>query len=131
MLVHARRNAEQARLHNITYTSTLPDAQFTFICSLLVFQYIPRHIGYELIRRLTRLLAPNGVALLHVMLAPHGEALRQYLRFNRNATRSGVSCEYDEHRVLREIEAGHARVAGRFAAPVGDAAGAVFLIEKP
>lgn len=130
MLAHARHNAEHAGLHNITYTPTLPQTRFTFICSMLVFQYIPRPTGYELIRTLTRLLAPGGVALLHIMLAPRGEALRQYVRFKRRATPSGVNCEYDERRVLREIEAGRARIAGRFAAPVGNAAGAVFLIEK-
>lgn len=129
MLAHARRNAERAGLHNITYTSTLPDAQFTFICSMLVFQYIPRHIGYGLIRTLVRLLAPGGVALLHVMLAPRGEALRQYVRFHRGATPSAAGCEYDERRVLKEVEAGHARIAARFPAPVGNADGAVFLIE--
>lgn len=130
MLAHARHNAEQAGLHNITYSSTLPETQFSFICSMLVFQYIPRHTGYGLIRTLTRLLAPGGIALLHIMLAPRGAALRQYVRFHRSATRSGVNCEYDEHRVFREVEAAHARVTGRFAAPVGNAAGAVFLIEK-
>jgi 2-polyprenyl-3-methyl-5-hydroxy-6-metoxy-1,4-benzoquinol methylase len=130
MLAHARRNAEQAGLHNITYTSTLPEARFTFICSMLVFQYIPRRTGYALIRALTRLLASGGVALLHVMLAPRGEALRRYARFNRGATQSDASCEYDNHRVLREVEAAAGRIAARFAAPVGDAAGAVFLVEK-
>ena len=143
MLTHARHNAEQAGLHNITYLTTdtlptLPDGTFTFICSLLVFQYIPRRTGYETIRTLMRLLAPNGIALLHVMLAPSGEALRRYARFSRRSSTAptrpaAISTplyEYDERTVLREIQTADARIAARFDAPVGEKSGAVYLVEK-
>ena len=138
MLAHARQNAEQAGLHYITYLSTdalatLPDGSFTFICSMLVFQYIPRRTGYELIRTLTRLLAPGGIALLHVILAPPGESLRQYIRFNRRSPAPSVRSalfDYDEQAVFRMIAAAHARIAALFPAPAGGRNGAVFLIKK-
>lgn len=150
MLGHARRNAEEAALHNIRYVSSeqllaLPDHSFTFICSLLVFQYIPRQTGYGLIRSLLRLLSPGGVAVLHVLLAPRGEALRQLARmsqarsrFNGSAgdDRSATPCddmqmyEYDEGVVVRAIEAAGAHVMGRLAANAGATTGTVFIIRK-
>ncbi|HEX6640919.1 MAG TPA: class I SAM-dependent methyltransferase [Thermoanaerobaculia bacterium] len=140
MLVHARVNAEKAGLHNITYIrseqlTTLPEHQFTFICSLLVFQYVPRRIGYETIRALLRLLAPNGIALLHVMLAPRRIRLRQLAAMSRRHTaRSAPQSdglqiyEYDERVLLRDIEAANAQILGRVIANAGATRGAVLIV---
>src|SRR5213075_2571807 len=73
MLAHARQNAADADLRNVTFIAleelSLPTrSQFDFVCSLLVFQYIPALAGYAIIRTLLDLLAPSGVAALHVIL---------------------------------------------------------------
>ena len=145
LLARARMHAEEAGLHNITFVEndqldTLSDGAFTFICSLLVFQYVPRQAGYTIIRTLLRLLAPGGVAILHVMLAGPGEELRQLIRmtrarsrFHRSASRADHRVQtygYDEHVVVREIDAAGANLIARLDAPVGEAAGAVFVIER-
>ena len=145
LLAKARVHAEEAGLHNITFLGndqldTLPDGAFTFICSLLVFQYVPRPAGYTILRTLLRLLAPGGVAVLHVMLAEPGEELRQLIRmtqarsrFHRPSSRADPRVRtygYDEHVVVREIDAAGANLLARLDAPVGHAAGAVFIIER-
>jgi SAM-dependent methyltransferase len=143
MLVHARANAEKGGLHNITYIGsdellTLPDGGFTFVCSLLVFQYVPRSIGYAVIRTLLRLLAPGGIAVLQVELARPGEALRQLMRMVRavRARPSGPrgngmrTYQYDERVVLRDIRAADAQVVGRLAAHAGDRRGSVLIVQK-
>jgi SAM-dependent methyltransferase len=126
MLAHVRQNAAGAGLHNITLIETdqldrLPDGRFDFICSLLVLQYIPRSNGYKLVRTLSRLLAPGGVAILQVPLAPPGEALRRLARMTRSGSRSNLSppaeglqtYQYDERVLNREIEAAGAHVVRR------------------
>jgi SAM-dependent methyltransferase len=146
MLAHVRRNAEAAGLGNIRYVESeqlagLPEGQFSLICSLLVLQYVPWPIGRDIIRTLLRLLAPGGVALLHVMLAPPGEARRQLVRMSRARGRSAVersasprdgmqTYRYDERAVFRTIEAAGSRIVGRVSAPVEDAPGAVFIIAR-
>lgn len=145
LLAQARVHAEEAGLHNITFIGndqldTLPNGAFSVICSLLVFQYVPRPAGYRIIRTLLRLLAPGGVAILHVMLAGPGEELRQLIRMTRARSRFHRSSPrvdhrvqtygYDERVVVREIEAAGANLIARLAANVGEAAGAVFVIEK-
>jgi len=114
MLEHVRRNAHDAGLQNVTCIgieelARLPNNQFDFICSLLVFQYIPRAAGYELIRTLLKLLEPGGIAALHVALGRSRKDLNQY----------------DEEAVHREIETAGARLIGRF----NDSIGAVLIIE--
>jgi SAM-dependent methyltransferase len=146
MLAHARRNAGEAGLGNIRYVESeqlaaLPDAQFSLIVSLLVLQYVPWAIGQDIIRTLLRVLAPGGVAFLHVMLAPPGEALRQLVRMSRARSRFAAAQSasqrdgmrtygYDERAVFRTIEAAGARIVGRVSAPVEDAPGAVFIIAR-
>ncbi len=147
MLVHARANAERAGLRNVTYIESdellaLPDGTFTFIGSLLVLQYVPRPIGYDLIRTLVRLLAPGGIAVLQVRLARPGETLRQFMRMIRarshlHQTEPGGSreeglqlYEYDERVVLRDVRAADAEIVGRLAAQAGDPTDAVLLIRK-
>jgi 2-polyprenyl-3-methyl-5-hydroxy-6-metoxy-1,4-benzoquinol methylase len=98
MLAHARQNADDAGLRNIRYIlndqmATLRGGEFDFVCSLLVLQYVPRSLGYDIIRTLLHLLAPEGIAILHLVFARSGESLRQLARmcraksrFNRHST---------------------------------------------
>ena len=152
MLAHARQNAEQAGLHNVTFIeshelATLPDSQFDFIGSLLVLQHIPVSAGYGIIRTLLRLLEPGGVAALHLTFERPGGALRRMARAARAKSRFlhravGIlrrenlrlpymqMNEYDERVLLRDIEAAGARLVSRSATRHGETAGAVLIIEK-
>ncbi|MEO8033757.1 MAG: methyltransferase domain-containing protein [Acidobacteriota bacterium] len=149
MLEHARQNAEEARLENVIFVLSdelggLPDGSFDFVSSLLVFQYIQIPDGYGLIRTLLRLLAPGGVAALHVMLErPRGRLrrmaraadLRSRMRNRPLDARPEPKVkpgyletnEYDETILLRHIEASGARLAGTFAQ---HGAGVVLVVEK-
>ena len=111
MLTHARRNALDAGLTNATFIGFdelegLQTGRFDFVCSLLVFQYIRPAAGHPIIRALLRLLAPAGIAALH-------------LPFGRR--------EYDLHAVNEEVAAAGARVIARFPMPHD---GAVVVIGK-
>lgn len=139
MLVHARENAHRAGLSNITFIENdelpgLAENQFDFICSMLVLQYIPPQSGYELIRTLLRLLAPSGIAALHVTLERPGGALRRYARMSRSAHAARPHHtqinEYDERAVHSVVEAAGARLVARFAMNQETANGAVLVIEK-
>jgi cyclopropane fatty-acyl-phospholipid synthase-like methyltransferase len=122
ILVHGQQNAAKAGLENVIFSASLPDATFSFICSLLVFQYIPTSTGYPLLRRLVGMLRPRGVAAIHLVLTRGHARLRRFIRFTRGET----TRDYDEARVVREIESAGARVAARLI--VGD--GSVLVIEK-
>lgn len=149
MLSHARQNAERAGLHNITFHSceevlASADASFDFICSLLVFQYIPPSAGYALIRSLTTRLSPDGVAALQLRL--HGPSrLRRFASFSRlprRACRPGTSAaartplpftqlhRYDEGLVARAVETAGASVIAQF--PTDDRRGddVVLIVRK-
>lgn len=137
MLDHARRNAENAGLHNITFLESdelagLEDAQFDFVCSLLVLQYIPPHVGHETIRTLLRLLAPRGIAALGITLERPRYALRRLARAmpGRRRPISTAAAEYDEHAVVRTFESCGAHAIGRFATKHGAVAGAVLVVQK-
>ncbi len=143
ILDHARRNAEAAGLTNITFMRSdelarLPDAQFDFVCSLLVLQHIAPAAGYEIIRTLLRLLAPVGIAALHVTLERPGGALRRLARATSRrphvAQRESIDADsnaYDERSIHRLIVAAGARELGRFPTRQGEATGAVLIIQKP
>lgn len=152
MLVHARQNAVSAGLHNISFIladefAELAPASFDFVCSLLVLQYVPPADGYALIARLVKLLAPGGVAALHLTVQRPGSGVRRLVRFmraprfthyRRTVIHPGEGRpaylqirEYDEHRVLDLVEAAGSRVIARLAAHEGDPAGAVFIIYNP
>jgi SAM-dependent methyltransferase len=149
MLGHARQNADEAGLRNIAFMEsheldTLPDSQFDLICALLVLQYIPPRAGYASIRTLLRLLAPSGVATLHLPFAPRGGGLRRLARLaparSRTALRipravpspahSMAAYQYDELTVRRDLQAADAHVLGRFPAPIGDMSGTVLVVQK-
>jgi len=152
MLAHARENARGAALDNITFITSdelsgLCDREFDFVCSLLVLQHIPPAVGYDIIRTLLRLLAPGGVAALHVTFDRPGGRLRRLGRMIRGKSRLvhallGVvrrdrrrlpymqMNDYDERVVLGDVEAAGAHAIGRFATLHGDVGGAVLIIEK-
>jgi SAM-dependent methyltransferase len=150
MLLHARQNAERAGLHNISFLlaeelAGLAPAMFDFVCSLLVLQYVPITDGYTVIARLVALLAPGGVAALHLTVQRPGSGVRRLVRFMRSARfthRRRAAArgeerpaylrvhEYDEGMVLDVVEAAGGRVVARLAAHDDDPAGAVLIIEK-
>jgi SAM-dependent methyltransferase len=153
MLKHARQNIENAGLRNVTFLgpgllAELPPRDFNFVCSLLVFQYIRPAAGYQIIRTLLDLLAPGGVAALHLTFGLPNRSLRRLARWIRGRWRKAPDApgalpyekrlpsyvqmnEYEERVVHRRIEAAGARLAGRFATNQGDTPGAVLVIQKP
>jgi SAM-dependent methyltransferase len=145
MLVHARRNAESAGRHNITFINSenlaaLAPGEFDFICSLLVFQYIPAAAGYRILRALMTLLAPGGVAAIQVTFRQPGSSLRRLARFIRARSRAAHRApggsyleinEYAEHSFRDNIEAAGAHLLARLPTRHGDATGAVMIIAKP
>jgi SAM-dependent methyltransferase len=153
MLNHARQNIENTGLRNVTFVgpdllAELPPRHFDFVCSLLVFQYIRPATGYQIIRTLLDLLAPGGVAALHLTFGLPNRSLRQLARWTRGRSRLAPDAtgalsdekrlpsyaqmnEFEERVVQRRIEAAGARLAGRFATNQGDTPGAVLVIQKP
>ncbi|MEK6372106.1 MAG: class I SAM-dependent methyltransferase [Acidobacteriota bacterium] len=152
MLTHARQNAESAGVRNVTFMSSedlggLPPGEFDFICSLLVFQYIPAKAGSRILRTLIDLLAPGGIAAIHVTFRRPDSSLRRLARLIR--ARSGPARrtpgvvrhelqrpytrinEYDEHSVRDEIEAAGAHLLALLPTHHVDATGAVMIIAKP
>jgi SAM-dependent methyltransferase len=147
ILEHARQNAEQAGLHNVTFIGSealAGSSPFDFICSLLVFEHIPSEVGYDTIRALVALLAPGGVAALHIPLRTHADSLRRLVRLRslpENRTRGVIRpvqrrslgterSEYEERSVRRCIEASGARLVARL--PIHHChTGGVLIIEKP
>ncbi len=146
ILDHARRNAEDAGLSNIAFMlsddlARLPDGRFDFVCSLLVLQHIAPLAGYEIIRTLLRLLAPAGIAALHLTLERPGGALRRLARATSRRPHAGRASQgesidadsnaYDERSVHRLILAAGAHELGRFPTRQGKDTGAVLVIQKP
>jgi SAM-dependent methyltransferase len=146
ILEHARRNAEKAGLHNVTFIENealAGSGPFDFICSLLVFEHIPTAVGYDIIRMLMALLVPGGVAALHVPLRRHADSLRRLVRLRslpENRTRGVIRAvqrrslgadrsEYEERSVRRCIEAAGARLVARLPIHRGHKGG-VLIIEK-
>jgi cyclopropane fatty-acyl-phospholipid synthase-like methyltransferase len=60
-----QRGVENVRLIHTDDLGAL-GADFDFVHSSLVFQHIPPRAGYRLIGQLLRLLAPGGIAVIHV-----------------------------------------------------------------
>ena len=65
---------------NATFTTELPNREFDFICSLIVFQHIPVAEGEAIVDRLLALLNAEGVAALHFTFRRPGGALRRLAR---------------------------------------------------
>ena len=151
MLTHARKNLEGAGLENVRFLLTdeltsLSARDFDFVCALLVFQHIPPPDGYALIRTMLNLLAPGGVAALHVILEPSGSRQLRVARFVRARSRYPLSGsaqpprrqppftqthEYDETVLMRDIDATSTRLAGRLVTQHGDSTGVVLIVERP
>jgi cyclopropane fatty-acyl-phospholipid synthase-like methyltransferase len=125
MVAHAAQNVRNAGLQNVAFVG-IDDltGPFDFICSLLVFQYIPPSAGYSIIRSLLNLLAPGGVAALHVVSgsSPRSRFMQRAIK-RPGCTATNV---YDDRSVDREIEAAGARLIGRFSTQPGT----VLIIEK-
>ena len=152
MLAHARQNAAEAGLRNVTFItveelSLLPRSQFDFVCSLLVFQYIPESAGLAIVRTLLDLLAPSGIAALHMILGgpqrsrrhtPSPTARARFVQrasgfTSRDNQRNGYTDTnvYDEQAVRRELDGARARVIGRFTTQQDEATGTILIINKP
>lgn len=148
ILEHARRNADEAGLRNVTFIGIaalagLGDGVFDFVCSLLVFEHIRPGEGYALVRTLLRVLGPGGIAALQLTFEPPGGGAQRLARMlgrtrpvHRVLRRSiplpsfmQVNA-YDERIVNREIAAAGASVIGRFSTQPGDTSGTVLVIEK-
>jgi 2-polyprenyl-3-methyl-5-hydroxy-6-metoxy-1,4-benzoquinol methylase len=139
MLAHAQQNAERAGVRNVTFmTNEALAGEFDFICSLLVFQYIPAKAGSEILRTLMDLLAPGGVAAIQVPFRRSNSSLRRLARLIRARSRRRESPrsytqinEYDEHSIRGTIEAGGAHLLALLPTHHDGATGAVMVIAKP
>ncbi len=135
ILAHARKNATDAGLQNVTFLTpdelpALPPASFDFVCSLLVFEHIAPAAGYDFIRTLVTLVAPSGVAALHIPFGRPGGRLRRLARWTLGAQpRSATAGEYDAQLVQRYVEVAGGRVVGRLGTGGGGNSG-VAVIEK-
>jgi SAM-dependent methyltransferase len=144
ILEHARKNAQEAGLDNVTFIEPAElGGKFDFVCSLLTFQHIPPEEGYEFIRTLLRLLAPGGVFALQLTLEPIGGGLQRLVRMHHQSRPEHRNMRqdirrpswmqvnaYDERVVNRDIASAGASIVGRFATQRGDAAGTVLTIQK-
>ena len=145
MLLHARDNLERAGFGGVVLLDNealdqLPPRRFDFICSLLVFQYLPRAIGEPLVGSLVRVLAPGGVAAIHLLMEDPASRRRRELSFLREGWRRGSPgavegkpglrlYRYDQRQLVRGIGAAGARLAACL--PLrGEGAGVVLVIEK-
>jgi SAM-dependent methyltransferase len=73
MLNETKLNAQRAELDNVSLFQVVDgliaaQEKFDFIHSVIVFQHIPTHLGERLVSQLTSVLAPGGVAAIHVLL---------------------------------------------------------------
>ncbi len=108
----------RAAVPEATFTAELPQRQFDFICSLIVFQHIPVKEGEAIVKRLLGMLSEDGVAALHFTFGRPGGFLRRLARrlrarvplLHRLAARAGGDTrdlpymqmnEYDVDRILR------------------------------
>lgn len=133
-LSHARQNAERAGLYNITFQScddvaASAGASFDFVCSLLVFQYIPPSAGYALIQSLTSRLRDGGVFAFQVRLHGAG-ALHRLARFGRHRTTGVVVHRYDEALVIRAVKTAGASVVARLPVAHRRADDAVLIVRR-
>ena len=148
ILSHARQNAERARLGNISFSLyddivATAGPSFDFICSLLVFQYIPPSVGYALIRSLTTLLRSDGIAALQLRLH-EGNRLHRLTSLARRQRGSGYDSgvsvaeraplarryRYDERLVARAVEKAGGSVVSLLPAHDRRTDGAVLIIRK-
>jgi SAM-dependent methyltransferase len=152
MLAHARKNVEDAELQNVTFIGSdelagLSPGQFDFVCSLLVLQHVPPAVGYPLIRTLLNLLAPGGIAALHITFERPGGRLRRFARWIRGRSRFVHTVasvvrkdslrlpymqmnEYDERVVYGDADSAGAQIIGRFPTHHGDTNGAVLIMQR-
>lgn len=70
-------HAQQLRIPNAEFRTSLPDETFDFIASLIVFQHIPPPDGHVFLEQLLQRLGPNGTAALHFTFTRRGGPLRR------------------------------------------------------
>lgn len=135
ILSHARENAERAGLRNITFSRyddviASSGQSFDFICSLLVFQYIPPSIGYTVIRSLTTLLKSDGIAALQ--LRTHAESrLHRFASLSRRRRAPLTRTQrYDERLVARAVERAGGSVVALLPASDARTDGGVLIVRK-
>jgi SAM-dependent methyltransferase len=91
MLAEARTQAERRNLTNVHFVESddalsRVEGPFDLVHSFLVLQHIPVARGECLIRRLLELVAPGGVAALHMPYARDAAPLRRVFAWIRRAT---------------------------------------------
>jgi len=139
ILSHAQQNAERAGLTNVRFhpcddvlASTAPS--FDFVCSLLVFQYIPPSTGYPLIRSLTERLKSDGIAALQLRLH-QTDRLHRLANLRRRASIAPDASvvqtyRYDERLVARAVEQGGGSIVALLPAHDRVTDGAVLVVRK-
>ena len=143
MIEIAQQNVPAAEF--VTSLDDIRDRTFDVICSLIVFQHIPVRDGLERLGSLLRLLAPDGVALLHFTLRRPGGPLRRLarrlrgtfpilhrvagkLRGDRHDLPYMQMNEYDEEEIQRRILEATGAPAAVLPRREGDIEGAIFLV---
>jgi len=69
MRAEAAKRATQFKIPNTEFVSTLPEMQFDWINSLIVFQHIPPARGCEILDKAARLLSPGGLLTVQLTYA--------------------------------------------------------------
>lgn len=102
MLELARHHIADAGV-NAVVGSDFPDRTFDWVNSSIVMQHIPPRRGYEILRRLWRILKPDGVISVHLTIyhdsGGTAELARDLARYR-----------YDGEQVINYIEAGEAAI---------------------
>jgi 2-polyprenyl-3-methyl-5-hydroxy-6-metoxy-1,4-benzoquinol methylase len=153
MLSEARKHAEAQGLTNVTLvpsddTLSQVDGRYDLVHSFLVLQHIPVARGERIVRRLVGLLAPGGVAALHVPYVRGASPLRRAATWARSTVPGlhGVLNRlrgapwgqprmqmntYDLGRLYRVFESsGVAQVHARFTRD-GEYRGVMLYVQKP
>lgn len=85
MLQEARENCKRcgsssSKLLHVDELSSLPLASFDLVHSYIVFQHIPVARGESILRELLSLLAPGGVAAIHLTYSDSHSTMRRIAR---------------------------------------------------
>lgn len=151
MVEEARKNASELNAPNATFVTSLDElsgARFDLVCSLIVFQHIPVREGMATLRQLLRLLAPGGVAAIHLPLHRGGGRARRIARRIRGAVpfihRAALRLRgdaldlpymqmnaYDRGAVEQLFREGTGAAPRMIHRTDGDTEGAVFVAQRP
>jgi SAM-dependent methyltransferase len=84
MLDESARNIAKRRLTNISLCTTIPEQEFDFVHSVLVFQHIDANRGTDMIMRSWVKLAAGGVLAVQIPIWYKGTRARRFLRTIRD-----------------------------------------------